>query len=158
MLTRLFAFFMVLGGMALGAFGTFVFIGPKTAFPETLAGIICLGSLILIVGGLTLESLFLAIRQTEQRLSEQISELSPTPPVEAEESAISEPCLGTASRLSHASVEYFYGDGLGNKTGPVDYITMRRLVRLNKIGPETPVVRSDSANWLTLADFPELET
>jgi GYF domain 2 len=158
MLTRLFAFLMVLGGWVLGAFGTYVFIGPKTDFPKTIAGIICLGSLILIVGGLMLDSLYLTIRETEQRLSEQISNLSLTPPVEASKSAMADPRVGAAPLPAQASVEYFYGDGLGNKTGPVDYVTMRRLVKLNKIGPETPVVRSDSANWLTLADFPELES
>jgi hypothetical protein len=158
MLTRLFAFFMVLGGLVLGAFGTYVFIGPKVEFPKTFAGLICLGSLILIVSGLMLDSLFLAIRKIEQRISEQTSNPSLTPLVEAAVPAMAEAPVESAPRTARASVEYFYGDGLGNKTGPVDYVTMRRLVQLDKIGPETPVVRSDSANWLTLADFPELES
>jgi GYF domain 2 len=166
MLTRLFALIMVIGGLVLGVFGVFMFLGYQSIFQEALhyrfvvpkahAGVICLGALILLVSGLILDSLVAEIRKSEQRLSEQISNLSLTTSVEAAKQAMPEPSVAIASHAVQQSVEYFYGDGLGNRTGPLDYVTMRRLVQLKKIGPETPVFSSDSANWLTLADFPEL--
>jgi GYF domain 2 len=166
MLTRLFALIMVICGLVLGVFGTFMFLGYQSIFQEALryhfvvpkshAGNICLGALILLISGLILDSLVAAIRKSEQRLSEQISNLSLPKNVEEAKPAIPEPQVEIASHGFQSSVEYFYGDGLGNRTGPLDYVAMRRLVQLRKIGPQTPVVSSDSPNWLTLADFPEL--
>jgi hypothetical protein len=166
MLTRLFALIMVICGLVLGVFGTFMLLGYQSVFQEALgyhfvvprayAGNICLAALILLINGLVLDSLVAAIRKTEQRLSEQISNLSLTTHEEAAKPEIPEPSVAISPNAVQKSVEYFYGDGLGNRTGPLDYVAMRRLVQLKKIGPETPVVSSDSLNWLTLADFPEL--
>src|SRR6266498_1524861 len=118
MITRLFALIMVIGGLVLSVFGVFVFLGYQSIFqealgyhfvvPKTNAGVICLGGLFLLISGLMLDSLVAAIRKTEQRLSEQITNLSLTTPVEAAKPAMAEPPVATAPLVVQAYVEYFY--------------------------------------------------
>jgi hypothetical protein len=164
MLTRLFAFCLVLAGVALGAFGLFLFVTSTTVFREILAAVFCVGGLIVLVNGLMWDSLFATIRKVEQRVVEQSGNVSLTVRAEAAKLVANSvrarvdaaPPAAITPRAAEPQIEYFYADTQGNENGPHNRTTMRRLAQLQQIIPETPVYRSDSSSWLTLADFPEL--
>jgi hypothetical protein len=165
-LARIFALVVLGGGLALSTSGGFALWEARTGFNQVFAAIIIAAGTILFVGGCLMfilvglrAALEKAIIHQSAALQAQLASNRTLPAAQTVASATAEAvAAGPSENVAPEPVveHYFYGDPEGHERGPLDLAAIRALVKVETIDDETPIYKSGSRIWGTIADFPEL--
>jgi len=173
-LSRIFALAVLGGGLAVAALGAFALQDAKTGDNQVFAAIMIAIGAVLFIGGCLMFLIFglgaslermihnqrRMVLQQSASLQAQLAAAVPTP----RESSLTAATFTSESEEDSTEVEspepvterYFYGDPEGHERGPLDLAAIRALVQVETIDDDTPIYKTPSRVWGTIADFPEL--
>lgn len=170
MLTRLTAFALILAGLALCGWAGMLFFQAKEGLPQVVALNIALGGFVLTCSGLILETIVRLIQRLRKELQREIFGIA----ADVQQTLTTKPTLFAVQQRKPTApapapvvqpegvhetpqrARYFYGDAEMNEHGPFSFEEIRELARTEQISSTTPVYRSGTGKWATLADFPDL--